>query len=211
MRNTAVIILLLFTGFVSFAQPKGFSTVSDTKSFKASLATANSRINDISSNFVQTKNLSLLAEKIKSKGKFYFRKEDKVRIEYTEPYSYLLIMNGSQLLVKDEQKTNKINTRNSKMMQSVNRIMVDCMRGTVYNNPDFKVTTYENKGSYLLSMVPVQADMKKLFEKVEVYMDKRTFDVDKLVLNETGGDFTIMEFSGTKHNTSLNEGLFKVR
>ena len=96
------------------------------------------------------RNLSLLSEKIKSKGKFYFKKEDKVRIEYTAPYAYLVVMNGGQLTIKDEQKTSKINTKNSKLMQSVNRIIIDCMRGTVFQNSDFKVSAYENGQNYLI-------------------------------------------------------------
>lgn len=153
----------------------------------------------------------MLAEKIKSKGKFYFKKEDKVRIEYTQPFSYLLVMNGGQLMVKDEQKTSKINTKNSKTMQSVNRIMVDCMRGTVFQNPDFKTAAYESGSTYLLSLTPANAAMKKMFSQIDVYMSRKNFDVDRLTMTETGGDFTDMDFTNTQHNVALNEALFKVK
>lgn len=210
MRNTAIIVFLLIS-VSSAAQSAGFKKLEDVSSFKTSLAKANANLHDISSDFKQVKNLSLLAEKIQSKGKFYFMKEDKVRIQYTEPYTYLMVMNGTRMLVKDEQKTNKINTGNSKMMQSVNRVMVDCMRGTVMSNPDFKVSAYHNGKQYLLSMIPASPEMKKMFEQVDVYMNKTGFDVEKLVLTEKGGDYTSMDFYNTKHNSSLNEALFKVK
>lgn len=210
MRNTAIIVFLLIS-LSAAAQPAGFKKLEDVSSFKTSLAKANANLQDISSDFKQVKNLSLLAEKIQSKGKFYFMKEDKVRIQYTEPYTYLMVMNGTRMLVKDEQKTNKINTGNSKMMQSVNRVMVDCMRGTVMSNPDFKVSAYHNGKQYLLSMIPASPEMKKMFEQVDVYMNKTGFDVEKLVLTEKGGDYTSMDFYNTKHNSSLNEVLFKVK
>lgn len=201
---------LLFSSAV-FAQPKGFTPVKNAASFQASLAKANASVTTISSDLSQTKNMVLLSEKIKSKGKFYFMKEDKVRIEYTSPYSYLLVMNKGQILVKDEQKTSKVNTKNNKTMQSVNRIMMDCMRGTVLNNPDFKAMVYENSNDYLVSLMPQTADMKKLFQNIDVYLSKKGFDVTRLTMKENGGDLTDMYFTNTKHNATLNEALFKVK
>jgi len=203
--------LFLLAGIAVYAQPKGYQAVKNLSAFQQSLSQANAAKQTIASDFVQVKNLALLQDKIKSKGKFYFKKEDKVRIEYTSPYSYLLVMNGGQLMVKDEQKSNKINTRNSKTMQSINRIMIDCMRGTVLQNPDFKAVSYENSQSYLLSLAPATDAMKKMFRQIDVYMDKKSFDVSRLTMTENGGDFTDMDFSNTQHNTALNESLFKVK
>lgn len=209
--NKILTICLLLLTTAAYAQPKGYQPVKDISAFQNSLASANSKVNTIKSDFSQVKEMSLLAEKINSNGKFYFQKEDKVRIQYTEPYDYLLIMNGTRLLVKDEQSTNKINTRNSKMMQSVNRVMVDCMQGTVFNNPDFSVKAYSNASTYLLQMTPVDVTMKQLFDQVEVYIAKDSYDVEKLIMQESGGDYTIMKFTNIKHNTALNEGLFKAK
>ena len=198
-------------GLGAYAQPKGFTTVKNLGAFQQSLSKTSAAVQTIQSDFSQVKNLFLLSDKIKSKGKFYFKKEDKVRIEYTTPFTYLLVMNAGQILVKDEQKTNKVNTRNSKTMQSVNRVMVDCMRGTVLSNPDFKTTVYENGQSYLLSMVPATEGMKKMFRQIDVYMNKSNYDVHRLSMVEQGGDYTDMDFTNPKHNLPLNDALFKVK
>ncbi len=211
MRNVLSGALLLCSSFVVTAQPKGYQQLKDVNAFQQSLAKSNAAKQTITSDFTQIKNLSLLSEKIKSKGKFYFKKEDKVRIEYTAPYAYLVVMNGGQLTIKDEQKTSKINTKNSKLMQSVNRIIIDCMRGTVFQNSDFKVSAYENGQNYLLSLSPVTDAMKKMFKQVDVHMEKKTLDVDRLTMTETGGDYTDMDFSNTQHNAALNEAIFKVK
>lgn len=60
-------------------------------------------------------------------------------------------------------------------------------------------------------MIPVTADMKKLFDKVDIYMNKATLDVEKTVMTEKGGDNTSMDFFNTKRNTAVNETLFKVK
>lgn len=211
MRRSVFTLLFVVSCFACFAQPKGYSSAKNVESFKTALAQSNATVQTISSDFLQTKNLSLLAEKIKSKGKFYFKKDNKVRIEYTSPFSYLLVMNNGQMMVKDEQKSSKINTRNSKMMQSVNRIIIDCMRGSVFQNPDFRVTVYENAQHYLLSLVPAADAMKKMFSQIDVYMSRKDFDVDRLTMTEQGGDFTNMEFTNTHHNAPLDEALFKIK
>jgi outer membrane lipoprotein-sorting protein len=195
----------------AMAQPKGYTAVKNLAAFQQGLSQANAGKQTITSDFTQVKNLSLLSDKIKSKGKFYFKKDDKVRIEYTSPYSYLLVMNGGQIMVKDEQKTSKINTKNSKTMQSVNRIMIDCMRGTVLQNPDFKVTAYENGQGYLLSLAPANDAMRKMFKQIDVIMDKKTYDVRKFTMTEQNGDFTDMDFINSKQNAAINDALFKVK
>lgn len=211
MRSFLFFTLFACSSLFSYAQHKGYQPLKDMAGFQQSLAKSNAAKQTITSDFVQTKNLSLLSEKIKSKGKFYFKKEDKVRIEYTTPYAYLVVMNGGQLTIKDEQKTSKINTKNSKLMQSVNRIIIDCMRGTVFQNPDFKVSAFENAQGYLLSLTPANDAMKKMFKQVDVYMEKKNLDVDRLTMTESGGDFTDMDFSNTQHNVALNEAVFKVK
>lgn len=203
--------MAMFAGFSANGQPKGFVPVQNVASFQQSLAKNTATIQSIQSDFKQVKHLSLLADKISSKGKFFYRKEDKVRIEYTTPFQYLLVMNAGQIMVRDEQKTSRINTRNSKMMQSVNRIMVDCMRGSVFTNPDFKVTAYESGSNYLLNLLPANEGMKKMFKQIDVYLAKSNFDVARLTMTEQGGDYTDMNFTGTQHNIALNDALFKVR
>jgi outer membrane lipoprotein-sorting protein len=211
MRSVGVTLIACLFAVSMYAQPKGFHAVPNVPLFQQSLARSTASLQSIQSDFVQTKHLSLLSDKITSKGMFYYRKEDKVRIEYTSPFQYLLVMNGGQIMVKDEQKTSRINTRTSKVMQSVNRIMIDCMRGSVFSNPDFKVTAYENSSNYLLSLAPANDGMKKMFSKIEVYLTKTGYDVDRLTMNEQGGDYTDMDFSRTQHNIALNDALFKVR
>lgn len=202
-----LLILSLFGAFASLAQ----TPVNDLEAFQKGLAAANAKVKNISSDFTQVKELKLLAEKVVSTGNFYFEKEDKVRIEYLKPFYYLLVMNGTRVLVKDEQSSNKINTRNSKMMRSVNQVMVDCMQGTVFSNPDFDVKAYTDTKGYLLVMTPVTSSMKQLFQEVSISMDKSDYDVKQLVLVENGGDNTIMTFKNIRHNIQLNETLFNVK
>jgi len=101
MRRSLLSVLIIICSLGVQAQPEAFEAVKNVSSFQLALSPNNAAIKTISSDFVQTKSLALLSDKIKSKGKFFFQKEDKVRIEYTSPFSYLLVMNGGQVMVKD--------------------------------------------------------------------------------------------------------------
>lgn len=204
-------LLPLFITSIANGQPKGYAKVGNVGAFQTSFTAASNKIQTLSSDFNQVKNMSLLSEQLASKGKFYLKKDSKVRIQYTSPFSYILVMNDGQVMVKDEQKSSRVNTKNSKAMQSVNNIIIDCMGGTIFNNKDFDVTAYQSSTGYLLKMVPITAEMKKLFKDIEVYLDKGNFDVKKLVMNEVGGDYTDMTFVNIRHNVPLNESLFKVK
>lgn len=208
------VLFLVVTAFsmTGFAQaPKGFETMHNTASLQKVLAATAQKTQTISSDFTQIKHMKMMNDIIKSKGKFAFKQQDKIRIEYTSPFQYLLVMAGGQIMVRDENKTNKINTRNSKTMQSVNKIMMDCMRGTVFTNKDFSVNAFENKGQYLMQLTPASASMKSLFAGIDVYIDKTDNSVSKLVMNENGGDFTEMVFTNKKTNTTLADALFNIR
>ena len=210
----AIAIITFICGISISAQaqaPKGFADIANTASLQSSLATTAKNTQTISSDFNQLKHMKMMNDKVSSKGKFYFKKEDKIRIEYTSPFQYLLVMSSGQIMVRDENKTNKINTRNSKTMQSVNKVMMDCMRGTVFTNKDFSVKAYDNKTQYLMQMIPVNSGMKNLFTRIDVYIEKSDNSVSKLVMNENGGDYTEMIFTNKKINTALPDALFSIR
>jgi outer membrane lipoprotein-sorting protein len=212
VKSFFIFTLSLFTVTNVIAQvPKGYVAVSNTTSLQTSLAATAKKTQTIASDFTQVKHMKMMNDKVNSRGKFYFKKEDKIRIEYTSPFQYLLVMNGGQIMVRDENKTNKINTRNSKTMQSVNRVMMDCMRGTVFGNKDFSVKAFESSSQYLLQLTPANSSMKGLFARIDVYIEKSDNSVSKLVMNENGGDYTDMNFTNKKINSNLADALFSIR
>lgn len=212
VRLFFILLLTITTAIEVSAQlPKGYTPINNTAVLQTTLATTAKKTQTITSDFSQVKHMKMMNDKVSSKGKFYFKKEDKIRIEYTSPFQYLLVMSGGQIAVRDEHKTNKINTRNSKTMQSVNRVMMDCMRGTVFGNKDFSVKSFETKNQYLLQLTPANNNMKGLFARIDVYIEKNDNSVSKLVMNELGGDYTDMNFMNKKINSNLADALFSIR
>lgn len=211
MRKIILIAYLLLAVFAVQAQYPGYTLLADMAKFKTDFAAATQKTSSIKSDFVQEKNLSMLAEKINSKGKFWFKKESQVRMEYNQPYQYLMILNKDKVYVKDGQKENKISTKSNKMFQQINRIMIDCMQGTALNNPDFKTRVFENKTAALVELVPVNKAMKDMFKTISVVIDKKDFSVTSIQMLENSGDNTTIRFINKELNASLPDALFTIK
>lgn len=203
-------LLMSFVPLFAIGQEKGFTLINNTQTLQSFLAKNAAQTNSISSDFIQEKKMKMLDGKVTSKGKFFYKKEDKVRIEYLHPFQYLLVMNRGTITVKDEGKTNKINTRNSKTMQSINQVMIDCMKGSVFNNKDFSVQAFESKQQFLLVLTPVDKAMQNMFSGIKVYLDKQNASVTQLMMQENTGDFTLMKFSNIKTNAPVSDKLFNI-
>ena len=187
MRKIIFILLVLVTGVSSKAQYPGYSPVADLAKFKTDFSAATQKTSSIKSDFVQEKNLSMLSEKIISKGKFWFKKESRVRMEYNQPFQYLMILNKDKVFIKDGQKENKVSTKSNKLFQQINKIMIDCMQGTALNNPDFKTRVFENKNNSLIELTPVTKGLKELFKNINVIVDKKDFSVISIEMQELIG------------------------
>lgn len=210
MRSVVLLFVVLTQGYISNAQPAGYKPVADASAFKAQFADASQKTNSIKSDFVQEKNLSMLAEKITSKGKFWFKKENFVRMEYTQPFQYLMILNGTNVYVKDSQKENKVSVKSNKLFQQINKIMVDCVKGGALESADFAVRVFENNASYLAELTPVDKNMKKLFKNINMIIEKKGFGVTKIEMHEPSGDNTIISFVNRELNTNLPDALFTI-
>jgi outer membrane lipoprotein-sorting protein len=211
MRKIFFIPLLLCAAIAVQAQYAGYSPVVDLAKFKTDFALAAQKTNSIKSDFVQEKNLSMLSEKITSKGKFWFKKESQVRMEYNQPFKYLMILNKDKVFVKDGQKENKVSAKSNKLFQQINKMMIDCMQGTALNNTDFKTRVFENKNTSLVELTPVVKGMKELFKFINVVVDKKDFSVVSIQMQELSGDNTTIRFTNKELNAALSDSLFAIK
>lgn len=209
----SVLLLFFFCAFVlaTHAQYPGYKPVADVNAFKTQFTAAAQKMQTIKADFVQEKNLSLLAEKISSKGKFLFKKNNLVRMEYTEPFQYLVIINNNNVFVKDGQKENRISTKSNKLFQQINRMMVDCVQGTALSNPDFKVVVFENTSGYLIELSPVAKGMKDYFKNIHIILSKKDYTVNKLEMYEQSGDNTLITFLNKEMNATIADALFAIK
>ncbi|GAA4371129.1 hypothetical protein GCM10023185_46290 [Hymenobacter saemangeumensis] len=193
------------------AQPKGYKPVEDVAGFRQSYAKAAEQTTSIKSEFRQEKNLSMLSEKINSTGVFFFKKNNRVRMEYTQPYKYLLIINNSQILIQDQTKKKVYSSGDNKIFKAVNKVIVDCVQGRALDNKDFQSQVFENEKTYCLDLAPQVKEMKQLFTTIRITINKRDFSIDQLELKEAVGDNTIITFVNKQLNTPVADEVFSVK
>jgi outer membrane lipoprotein-sorting protein len=208
IRHWVLGVALLLASHFSLAQYSGFKPVGDQSAFRKEFAIQSSKINTISSTFTQEKILTALTEKISSTGIFKFKRSNKVRIEYQKPFSYVMIMNGEKMLIRDENKESQINVKSNKLFQQVNRIMIDCIQGSILDSKDFAVKIFENNNRFLLEMTPVQKNLKEFFQTIVLYVEKKDYSVYSLEMNEPSGDQTIITFTDKKLNEQVPDAVF---
>lgn len=210
MHKLILLLLVIGGGITVKAQYTGYTPLADLSKFKELFAVEAQKVTSIKSDFVQEKNLSMLSEKITSKGKFWFKKDSRVRMEYSQPFQYLMIINKDKVFVKDGQKQNTISTKSNKLFQQINKITVDCVQGTVLTNPDFSTRVFENKNAYLVELSPISKNLKEFFKTIVVTVEKRDYSVTNIEMNENSGDNTIIHFVNKEMNTSLPDALFAI-
>jgi len=201
-------MILFLSAFSLKAQPPGFKSVTDEGDFRKKFVTASGNIQTIKSDFVQEKNLSMLSEKINSKGSFLFKKDNMVRMEYTKPYRYLLIINKDKVLIRDEQKSNTFSARGNKLFENINKIIIDCVQGTAMDNKDFKAKAFESEKQYLLTLTPSRKNMQEFFLKINVFIEKKDYSVHKMDMIEPSGDNTLITFMNKQFNTNIPDAEF---
>ncbi len=206
------IILFFIVSTVSFSQvPQGFKPVKDTAAFKLKMQEQSKLIQTMESDFTQEKYLSVMSEKIISKGHFMFKKKNMLRWEYNQPYNYTIAINKDKMFIKDKGKVSKYDINSNKMFKSINEMMVSTVDGTLLNNKDYKTSYYENEKFYLLELIPIQKGAKDFLKAIHLYIDKTDYSVLKVKMIEPGDDYTLIEFANRKTNQAIGDEKFIVK
>lgn len=91
------ILTLLLTGLL-MATPVAAQRVNDAAVIRQ-INTAASKLRTMQCDFVQTKYMRMLNDKIMSRGHMYYAQPNRLRWEYTSPYTYIFVLNNSQVLM----------------------------------------------------------------------------------------------------------------
>ena len=204
-------LLILFTlvGFVLFSASA--ITEQQKKDVISKINNASTSIQSMSASFTQTKFLSMLSDKMVSSGKVYYSKSDKLRWEYTSPYQYLFIFNGSKVYVGNKSKKNVIDTNTNKVFKEIARIMMSTVTGTALSNTsDFSISLSESSNQWVITLVPKKKELKSMFSKVILYFNKTSYIVSEINIYEKNGDRTNIKFSGLTTNKKIDATLFSI-
>lgn len=168
--------------------------------------------NSISCDFNQEKTMSLISEKLISKGRFMFRKEKMLRWEYTEPFSYVIVIANDEISIRDEENVSHFNISSNKVFLEINRIILGSVRGTLLQDEkNFRTSYYESPKAYIARIVPMKEALRASLSEVTIYFNHNNFSVDQVDMVEPGGDITRIFFTGKSFNKPIPDEKFVVR
>lgn len=210
MKRLILLFSLVICTLASVAQND--VSASEQKQMVSQIVSASKSVNSLQSDFVQTKHLRILGKDMVSKGKLYLKGGQKLRWEYTSPYTYIFIINGGKVLMKNSNnKTNSIDVNSSKMFKSITRIMMSSMTGEcLSNSKEFKVTMKKGNSEWIAQLVPQQKELASMFSLITLHINPSTKMVTQVELKEKSGDTTIIKMSNTKKNQSIQDKLFSL-
>lgn len=186
-------------------------SIKDIESLRSKLAQASKNMSTMQSTFTQEKFMSVMTQKIQSKGFFYFKKDAQVRWEYTEPYKYIIVLSDGKIQIKDEKKISSYDMSANKSFKQINDIMVQLVQGNVLNNPAYSIKYFDAGTNYLLDMTPMDKKLKAMFKSIQLYFDKTSFEVASFKMNENNGDYTTIKFANRKQNKPIDASTFVLK
>lgn len=183
----------------------------DEAKVKQQINSVASKMNTMQCDFVQTKYIKMLNDKMVSKGKMYYQQSDKLRWEYSSPYAYSFVLNGSKVLISRGKRNDVVNVNQSKFFKEIARIMMNSVVGKcLTDTKDFKTNITGTQSEYIATLYPKQKQMQQMFQKIILHFNRQKSIVSKVELIEKKGDRTIIELLNVKTNAPIDAKVFTV-
>ncbi|MBP3227416.1 MAG: outer membrane lipoprotein carrier protein LolA [Bacteroidaceae bacterium] len=171
-----------------------------------------SRIKSLQCDFVQTKHLKMLSDKFVSRGRMYYQQGNKLRWEYTAPYTYTFVLDGTKVVLRNAQRRDVIDVNRNKMFREIVRIMMNSVVGKcLSDDKSFKTSIAVSSTEYVATMLPLRKDLSQMFQKIVLRFNRKQAVVSQVELYEKNGDKTIIELKNVKTNVPLPASVFSVR
>jgi outer membrane lipoprotein carrier protein len=161
---------------------------------------------DFSADLHQEKKLSLMKEKIVSRGRIRFKKPDKVSIEFFHPESSQMVFDGKTVLLyyKEEKLAERYSLRSNPMTERYLLFSKDPFQEKL---AEWKIL--EDRESFLvMEILPKVKD--PLFVKTRLRVSKKDWMVIGMEMIEKNGDTTSIRYSNMKVNTGLTDSDFEI-
>jgi len=162
-------------------------------------------------NFTQVKSMKLMKNTINSEGQMWFAKPGKLRWQYTKPYDYTFIMNGSKAYMKSAKSTTTVDVQKNKMFKQIADVIMGCIvGGNMSKTGYFKIAMYKTNSSIYANLTPQKKELKQLYSSIVLHFNPSLTMVTKVEMKEKNGDKTTITLSNIKTNGNISEKTFSV-
>ena len=209
MKHLLTIIAVALMAQTAMAQPR---KVADMQKFEEQLKATADKLTSIESDFTQVKHLDMFDEDVVSKGRFYYLKENKISLDYSQPLNYLIVINGSRLKIVADGKKSIMQLNSNKMMNEMQDMITACMVGDLNRmNNSYELNYQEDDKQYIVGITPRSKTVKEYVSAIEIRLNKADMSVDQLRMYENEADYTDYRFTNKRFNQLKDESRFSVQ
>lgn len=205
-KYLSILFLILFGS--SFQAQETKMNTSEMASFKEKVIVTAKATNTIKSDFVQYKHLNFLTNDVKTSGKMIFKSPNLVKWEYTKPFQYSVVFKEEQLLINDGDTKSKVDVGSSELFKKLNQLIVNSVKGNMFNDADFKVSYLKSTKYNKAVFVPVNKKLAAYIASFELLFNKNDAQVYEVKIVEPSQDFTRIIFSNRTINSTIDDSVF---
>ncbi|MBR4837807.1 MAG: outer membrane lipoprotein carrier protein LolA [Bacteroidales bacterium] len=193
MKKLYLIGFMLLTSVFSFSQTQ--EVIMET------LTNAAASMQCMNCRFTQQKTMAMLAEPTVSEGLMGYNSPDKMRWEYTSPYSFALVVDGDKITKITDGNEELLDAKSGRMYQGIVNIIMSSATGKkLFDKTMFNVDIQDVGEFWKAEMKPKKQNMKRMFSMLTFYFGKTDNIINKVEMTEAGGDMTTIQFYDMKIN-----------
>jgi outer membrane lipoprotein-sorting protein len=205
-----VLLLITFLSVMSSALAQTALSKAEIIKFKKSVQLKAEKTKSIKSDFIQTKQISVLNNSVVSSGKLVFKSPNLVKWEYLKPETNIAIFKNNELLVSDGSKSKRINLDSNKWFRQLNDLIVGSVKGNMFDEKTFEISYFKNENGYKVIFKPIEKRLKKFMSQFELTFPYQGFEVKSVKLVEPNNDFTLIEFKNRVDNSAVSDKAFSL-
>lgn len=194
--------LILLASIASFAQDNNAM-----QEFKTDLKALNKDVSSIKCQFVQTREISVLADKVDKSGVFYFLYPGNILLTYDDG-DYTKITEEF-LEIKSRGKISTTKVSSNPMLKNISTVMSACINADFSNIAKvFTIDARERENEWIVTLAPQRGKAASKIANIVLEFEKEGMSLDKLILKEKSGDSTTYTFSHKQFNIHIDNVLF---
>lgn len=206
MKIKILLAFLLMNAVAVSAQEK--MSTAEINAFKNSVNATAKGTKTVTTDFVQYKHMDFLSKDIETSGKMSFKAPNMLLWQYTKPYQYSIVFKNNKISINDAGKKSQMDTGNSKMFAKLNKLIVGSVSGDMFDDAEFTITYFKDKGSNIARLVPKDAALKKYIKQMELQFEKKGNMVSEVIMTEPSSDYTRIVFKNKIANAPVPDSVF---
>ena len=172
---------------------------------------ATSKLSSMQCDFVQTKTVKMLNEKLVSKGRMWYQQPNRLRWEYLTPYTYTFVFNGAKVSLKKNNRNDVIDVNRNRMFKEIASIMMNSVVGKcLTDRKSFRTTVKDTSAEWVATLVPLLKELKQMFTGIVLHFNKEKNVVVKVEMLEKNGDTTVIVLNNIIKNHKIDAKTFTV-